>query len=325
MSLFLYSFLSGCLGAGLILKIGSTIGINDVPNHRSSHSNIIPKGGGIGILAAFLISSYLLKLPSWLWISCLVISMVSLWGDRRDIPPRIRLGFQFSCSFLFLTGVYFFSNLSLVLAVFCFVPLLIFLTGTANFYNFMDGIDGIAGITGLVAFGLLAANSHLLGCWQPWGYLSGAMALSCLGFLMFNFPRAKVFMGDVGSILLGFCFACLVIMISDSVLDFFVMAGFLFPFYCDELVTIWVRLKKKESLLVPHRQHIYQLIANELETPHWKISLGYGLSQLLVGGTLMGISSTGWGGVLLVYLGYGLLFLAFSMVIHKKSAPKGCN
>ena len=147
----------------------------------------------------------------------------------------------------------------------------------------MDGINGIASVTGIAGFGLLALFNHISGGPGILTVLPVCIALSCLGFLPFNFPTARVFMGDVGSILLGFVFASLVVLISKSFSDFVSLAGFLFPFYADEFVTMAVRIKDGENLLKPHRRHFYQLLANELGIPHWKVSAGYGLLQLIAG------------------------------------------
>ncbi len=117
---------------------------------------------------------------------------------------------------------------------------IVFIVGTANFYNFMDGINGIAGISGAVGFGLLAFVTY--NTQSEIGLLAACMALTCLGFLPFNLPRARVFMGDVGSILLGSVFAGLVYLSSSTLLDFLCLASFLFLFYADELTTMIVRL-----------------------------------------------------------------------------------
>ena len=147
----------------------------------------------------------------------------------------------------------------------------------------MDGINGIAGITGVVGFGLLAFSATLSAVSPSFVTLAICMALSCLGFLPFNIPKARVFIGDVGSILLGFVFAGMVAWLSKSLLDFFCLASFLFPFYADELTTMGVRLKDGEKLFNPHRKHLYQLLANELKIAHWKVAVGYGILQLVVG------------------------------------------
>ena len=90
-------------------------------------------------------------------------------------------------------------------------------------------------------------------------------------------------MGDVGSILLGFVFAGMVVWLSRSLLDFICLAAFLFPLYADELTTMIARIKNGENLTRPHRRHLYQLLANEGNISHWKVAVGYGLVQLVVG------------------------------------------
>ncbi len=180
----------------------------------------------------------------------------------------------------------------------------VFIVGTANFYNFMDGIDGIAGITGIVGFSLMAfftcfsANNPILST------LAMGIALACIGFLPFNILKGRVFMGDVGSIFLGFVFAEYVILFSKSFKDFICLSSFLFPFYADELITMALRLKNRESLFTSHRTHLYQILANEGDIDHWKISVGYGLLQLMVGVTMLSVNSHGTINV----LGTGALF-----------------
>jgi hypothetical protein len=162
-----------------------------------------------------------------------------------------------------------------------------FIVGTANFYNFMDGINGIAGLTGVVGFALVAAYIYLTNKPGPLGEVALGISLACLGFLPFNVPRARVFMGDVGSILLGGAFGCLVYLAAANFWDFACLAAFLFPCYADELTTILVRLRDGERLTQAHRRHLYQLLANEKGWPHWQVSLGFGVLQLLVGLTVL--------------------------------------
>jgi Fuc2NAc and GlcNAc transferase len=319
MALLFLSLMTGGLGAWLIMKIGPKIGIIDIPNKRSSHACVVPKGGGIGILTAFIICAFSFNLPVSFWMSCLTISLLSLWGDRHEIQPVIRLFIQFGCSLVFLMGLYL-LNAPLLTIGFLSIPLSFFLTGTANFYNFMDGIDGIAGIAGVVGFSLLALFSWFEGDggFGTYGLLCLNIALSCVGFLFFNLSRAKVFMGDGGSIFLGFLFSCMVILLSENFIDFFIMVGFLFPFYFDELITMVVRLNMGESLLKPHRRHIYQLLANEMEIPHWQVSFCYGVIQLIIGFSLIILKPKGIYFILLSYLIYIFIFIFISIFIRKK-------
>jgi Fuc2NAc and GlcNAc transferase len=189
------------------------------------------------------------------------------------------------------------------------IPLFaVFIVGTANYYNFMDGINGIAGITGVVGFGLVAVFAGMAGGNAAFLMLAICMGLACVGFLPFNMPNARVFMGDVGSVLLGFVFAALVVGLTRSVNDSVVLCSFLFPFYADELTTEYVRLRNGENLLTPHRRHVYQLLANEMGIAHWKVSVGYGLLQAVVGSGALMVRGYGT----MVVVGYlGAWFLGF--------------
>jgi len=242
--------LSGA-GAWLVGKFGHRLELLDKPNGRSSHRVATPKGGGIGILAGFIISALLLKVSVFLWIPATLLSVISLAGDRYHLPPLIRLIFQFTASFVFLFG--FWNGHPLLSASYLIIiPLLLYIVGTTNYFNFMDGINGIAGITGIVGFGLLAVFAHGKEIDSGIKVLSISLSLGCAAFLPFNLPNAKVFMGDVGSILLGFVFATMVFILADSVLDFLCLSLFLFPFYADEITTEFIRLKDGEKLWTPH-------------------------------------------------------------------------
>ncbi len=318
MFIVLLSFLSGVTGSWIIMKYGAVIGAIDRPSKRSSHQNNIPKGGGFGILAALVFSSLILNIPVFIWIPALVISLTSFWGaDKYILPVSLRLMIHFGCSLFFLV-FFLYSKQAAAVDYAVWLPVLVFIVGTANFYNFMDGIDGIAGIAGFVAFLLVSFHAQLSGMDQAYVSLGLGMAFSCLGFLCFNIPRAKVFLGDVGSILLGFVFASLIVFLSQDLTDFMVMAGFLAPFYFDELFTMVVRIKNKDSLIEPHRKHIYQVLVNEAGIGHWKVSLGYGMMQLIIGFSAIFTQSEGVFHLFGMYVFYGLMFAVFSVIIRKR-------
>lgn len=278
---FLSIFLSAA-GAWFIGKYGHHLDLLDKPNTRSSHRTATPKGGGLGLLAAFLAASVLLDIPAGLWLPAALLAGISFLGDRSEISPVYRLFFQFAAGIIFLL-VHWKSGSQAPYNLLMIFPLALFIAATANYYNFMDGINGIAGLTGLIGFGLLAVFAHSRDADTSLKLLAICLSLSCLGFLPFNLPQARVFMGDVGSILLGFIFAVMVISISRNVLDFISLACFLFPFYADEITTEIIRLKDGEKLWTPHRRHLYQILTNEYGIAHWKISAGYGIVQLLIG------------------------------------------
>ena len=313
--LFFLCFGLGVTGAWLVGKYGHLLYLLDKPNERSSHRNITPKGGGIGILAAFIASTLLLRMSAFFWIPTAMMSVISLIGDRYPLSPTLRLLFQFSASMILIWGAWH-NHPLLSLGYVMIIPLSFYIVGTTNYYNFMDGIDGIAGITGVVGFGLLTYYSFSSNANPSLVTFNISISLGCLGFLFFNFPRAKVFMGDVGSILLGFVFAAMVVRLSKSFLDFVCLSAFLFPFYADELTTELVRLKDGEKLWRPHRRHLYQLLANEYGIAHWKVSLGYGLGQLLVGISVLFFANSGLFSVLLIIFIYFCIFTVVTIAVR---------
>jgi Fuc2NAc and GlcNAc transferase len=285
------------------------VGLLDRPNERSSHRIVTPKGGGIGILGAFLMISVVTDLPLFFWLPLSMMACLAFIGDRFEVSPIVRLSAQ-----LALAAVIVWTNSHTELfgakAIVATLFWILFIVGTANFYNFMDGINGIAGLSGVLGFSLMAIYLESSGTNTPAIMVSWAIALGCFGFLPFNMSEAKVFMGDVGSILLGATFSGLIFLESQNTLDFLCMVSFMFPFYADELITMVERLRDGESLIKPHRRHYYQLMANEKGIAHWKVSVGYGVFQLVVGISVILVRSYGLFTVLAVLTGW---FAAFWM------------
>jgi Fuc2NAc and GlcNAc transferase len=309
-------FLSGA-GAWFIGKYGYRLNLLDEPNERSSHRIATPRGGAIGILAAFVFASFCLNIPPSFWAPAALLAGVSFIGDQIEISPIVRLIFQFVASIILLFGYWTDAPESAPNLV-MIIPFAIYIAATVNYYNFMDGINGIAGITGTVGFFLLAVFSYSRHIDINLTLLSINLSFSCLGFLPFNVPRARVFMGDVGSILLGFVFAAMVIWLSKSLLDFLCLASFLFPFYADELTTELVRLRDGEKIWKPHRRHLYQLLANEYGIRHWKIAAGYGIAQLLIGVSIFFMINAGICAVAITICFYLMVFSIFSCTIRKR-------
>jgi len=321
----LYAFCIGLstAGAWIVGRYGHRLGLLDKPNDRSSHRHSTPKGGAVGILAAFILVSLALKLPGTFWMPAAMLSIISFIGDWFGISPYFRLLFQFAASIIFLAGFWNDHGLTSQSPLLIIIILAVYVVATANYYNFMDGINGIAGISGVLCFGFLAFFSHSRGSDPNLTILSISLSLSCLGFLPFNMPHAKVFMGDVGSILLGFVFAGIVVFLSKSLSDFICLASFLFPFYGDEIITLGVRIRDGVKLTQPHRKHLYQLMANELKIRHWKISVGYGLVQLIIGASILIIRPLGIFAVLSILIIYFAGFAWVSYFVRRKIRAMG--
>lgn len=305
-----------CLGSGgalLFVIYGNRMGFADEPNQRSSHSLAVPKGGGVGIVAAFVLASILYGLDAFVWAPVALVAVLGLASDRMELSPLLRLAVQLSLGLVLFAAVEDFgSSLPNYLIAAFFWSL--FISGTANFFNFMDGINGIAGLCAAIAFALFCWFVPGVETMNHLGMVLGCVFVACLGFLPFNVPVARVFMGDAGSLFLGFLFGGMVCISSGSLSDFGVLVSFLFPFYADAISTLMVRIKDGENILVAHRRHLYQLLVNELSMAHWKVALLYGAVQVVAGVSVVRASKAGaWA----VFLLLTLLFVLFFIVSWK--------
>lgn len=318
------SLLCGAAGAWVIMRWAPRLGLLDLPNERSSHSQVTPKGGGVGILLAWMVAAAWLGLPVWFRVPITVLSVVSLIGDRLHLSQLLRLAVQFLCCGFVVAAVLpghpLAADQPWAVTGILWAGFTVFVVGTANYYNFMDGINGIAGLTGGTAFGLLAFYSwrFLPDVFPTYGIAALSLAAACAGFLPLNMPRARVFMGDVGSILLGAVFASYAVIMSASWLDMICLCGFLFPFYADEISTAMVRLKDGHNLLLPHRRHVYQILANQMGIAHWRVTVAYAAVQLAVGLLVIAVRPFGVVPVLACLASAFVLFVLAGKAIRKR-------
>lgn len=254
---------------GYLIKMLVRKEIVDRPNERTLHQGVVPRGGGLVIVAALLLGLLLCTFFSGqsLFFGTLTLLMFS-WAtlswvdDNRDLSPRLRLFIQLFLATITILAFGWVENiLSIKLAWFGLALSLVGIVWMANLYNFMDGIDGLAGSQSVVASITLSF----------WFYISGAsfLALLCLvlsassyGFVLRNWRPAQIFMGDVGSITLGAFFGTLIIIgvsrYDMSVLSFVSLFA---VFIVDASVTILRRASRGEKIWLPHRQHYYQRLA----------------------------------------------------------------
>ncbi|WP_341763643.1 glycosyltransferase family 4 protein [Candidatus Tisiphia endosymbiont of Beris chalybata] len=271
--LFLLAFMSTTLLTRLLIPILPSLGLVDIPNNRRAHSKITPRGGGLAIVIVIIIgfSSYEYFLTSSLTNSIKflpvlsIISIISFLDDLISIPIFIRLIIHIICSAI--AARLFLSPHSLfhyeVPAAIDFLLVVIALTTFLNIYNFLDGIDGIScsesthlSITLLILCYLKTdtiINVNLI-------VILNVLILACsLSFLLFNWNPAKIFLGDVGSISLGFMLGLCFLLVSASSSRLFI-ASCIAPLYylADGGLTILTRLLNKEKIWQPHLQHFFQ-------------------------------------------------------------------
>jgi UDP-N-acetylmuramyl pentapeptide phosphotransferase/UDP-N-acetylglucosamine-1-phosphate transferase len=289
--------------------------VNDIPNERSLHSTPVPRVGGIALMVGVLSGWALLTqfLAWWIVLPAAGLFALSLLDDMRSLPVGIRLIGHFFAALAAVTG----SWLSGAgVALLWSIPVLLFIVWMTNLYNFMDGSDGLAGGMALFGFGGYGAGAWLGGN-EMFALLNFSVAAAALGFLVFNFHPAKVFMGDAGSIPLGFLAA--VFGVSGWQQGYwplwFPLLAFS-PFVADATVTLLKRALRGEKLSQAHRSHYYQRLV-QMGWGHRNTSLAECALMLLAGMSALwgiGLAHTGQGYML---LGWCVTYLVLMRWIDK--------
>ena len=258
-------------------RIADKCNIIDKPNERSSHTRITLRGGGIifyfGVLAYFLTNHF--EYP-WFMLALTLITFISFIDDIRSTSQALRLVFHFSAMALmfYQWGLFFLPWWTIIVA-------LIICTGIINAYNFMDGINGITGGYSLIILVALAyINREIVSFVEQ--ELIVTVLCSVLVFNFFNFRKhAKCFAGDVGSVSIAFIVLFLIGKLIIKTEDFSWIV-LLVVYGVDSVLTIIHRLMLHENIGLPHRKHLYQIMANELKVPHVVVSSVYMIVQALV-------------------------------------------
>uniref|UniRef100_UPI0035673775 MraY family glycosyltransferase n=1 Tax=Bacteroides sp. HPS0048 TaxID=1078089 RepID=UPI0035673775 len=257
--------------------IADKCNIIDKPNERSSHTRITLRGGGIifyfGVLVYFLMNHF--EYP-WFMLALTLITFISFVDDIRSTSQALRLVFHFSAMALMFYQWGLFS-----LPWWTILVALIICTGIINAYNFMDGINGITGGYSLIILVALAyINREIVSFVEQ--ELIVTVLCSVLVFNFFNFRKhAKCFAGDVGSVSIAFIVLFLIGKLIIKTEDFSWII-LLVVYGVDSVLTIIHRLMLHENIGLPHRKHLYQIMANELKVPHVVVSSVYMIVQALV-------------------------------------------
>ncbi|HAL23198.1 MAG TPA: lipopolysaccharide biosynthesis protein [Stenotrophomonas sp.] len=229
----------------------------DQPGERRSHSVATPRGGGIAIVISLLVAA---GAAMWAWpdaagsvliasLGLVLVAGIGWWDDHRPLPAVRRLCVHVVAAAL-LAGLVKLHGGSWLLAAL----VLFFTTSLINIWNFMDGINGIASSQAVIAALGLAPV-------LPWPYSLAAIALglACLGFLPFNFPKAKIFMGDVGSGALGYAMSVVLAIASlKTNIQWMLLLVPISPFLVDAGFTLLARMLSGQRWMEPHTQHVYQ-------------------------------------------------------------------
>lgn len=310
---------------GVIRRYALAKNIIDTPNSRSSHSIPTPRGGGVAIVLAFLLGCPFLAFYDVISVSVAMALIVAAGGvallgfldDHGHIAARWRLLGHFSaavwCVYT-LGGLppLLFFGIQLEFGWFGFLAAVLYLVWMLNLYNFMDGIDGLASVEAVssccgaaLIFWLLGYHSLI---WPPL-----LLSATVLGFLYFNFPPARIFMGDAGSGFLGIVLGVFTLISAWADSRFlWVWLILLGVFIVDATLTLFRRLFRGEKVYEAHRSHAYQFAARYFNS-HRTVTLSvmcinvFWLLPIAMCVGLFGLD--GFAGVLLAYA--PLLLLAF--------------
>ena len=275
-----YFVLTPALFAGMLhyFKIAGRYNIVDKPNHRSSHSFVTLRGGGVVYwMAALVFVLFNRETAHWLFFGGLtLIALISFYDDVKVTTPVVRMVFHLAAMTLVfgMAGVFGqFQWWAVALGYILFV-------GIINAWNFMDGINGITGLYSLaVLAGLQYVNLMVVRFVDP-GLVWYPMVASAV-FLFFNFRKqARCFAGDVGSVSIAFWVVTLMLMLMIETQSL-IWIGFMLVYGVDSVLTILHRLWLRQNIFKAHRLHFYQILANEWQVPHRVVSVVYFAVQLL--------------------------------------------
>jgi UDP-N-acetylmuramyl pentapeptide phosphotransferase/UDP-N-acetylglucosamine-1-phosphate transferase len=263
------------------------LGVMDIPSDRSSHSRPTPRGGGIavgiGATTALLTAS---AMPARPWIRVAVAAcsfgVVGLLDDLFSVPALWRLAFQVAAAAVVISWLVPSSGRSPILQVGVLALAAMWLVSYVNAYNFMDGINGISVVQALVAgatWVVVAEVRHM----PTLALVAAVVGAAAVGFAPFNFPRARMFLGDAGSYFVGAWLAAVVVLAIDAGVPPEAVLAPLALYLADTGVTLVVRVRRGLVWHAAHRGHTYQRLVERGWT-HETTTLTVGLVLVVVSG-----------------------------------------
>jgi UDP-N-acetylmuramyl pentapeptide phosphotransferase/UDP-N-acetylglucosamine-1-phosphate transferase len=278
----LVSFVVAAVVARLLVTRFAGLAL-DQPNARSLHERPVPRTGGLAVLAGVAASTGAFASGLWLPLGlALALAVISLIDDLRAMPTLLRLAAHLAAAgFLAWYVLYPMHPLGLVLIT-------LGIAWITNLYNFMDGSDGLAGGMAVIGFTAFALAGAFAGH-APLAATSLAIAAAALGFLVYNFHPARLFLGDVGSIPLGFLAAALgVVGWRDDVWPLWFPLLVFGPFIGDATVTLLKRAARRERVWQAHRDHYYQRMVRMGFGHRGTALVGYAAMLLCAAAALLG-------------------------------------
>lgn len=314
------AFAAGAFLVSLLITCGvKKLARLDRPNHRSSHQTPTPTGGGLGIAICFLATLIYLGTSTagmafWACAGGVVLLAAISWiDDQVPLNPLIRLLVQSLAAASALPLLY-----HLDVNLLWWPGVVVAIMWLINLYNFMDGTDGLASTQALIfSLGTLLLFPSLD---QPETLLLVAAGAAGLGFLLFNWPPASIFMGDVGSTVLGLTFGIILILITDSITTLASGLILLSGFITDASYTLCVRFLTGQRIWQAHRSHYYQKMARQRGT-HYAPLLSYLIIGALVQWPLAFLAARAESQIWILYLVVAITVHGLLCVMYKAGCP----
>ncbi|MEZ5921001.1 MAG: hypothetical protein R3C60_06570 [Parvularculaceae bacterium] len=318
-------------GAGRFLATQSFLA--DLPNHRSAHSRPTPRSGGVAIFIGWMTAMIMLSVffeftgvaspwPRFMGLAAAAF-VIGLIDDWKTLPALLKLALEvaLAVSFVILTGAV--ASLGLPFIVEAAISVF-WIVSFMNAYNFMDGINGIAAAAAIFVLAAVSVASAGAGL-VLWAAAALVLAFAILGFLPLNIPKARLFMGDGGSLFIGFVVSAFAVILSaeagGAVSGLFVPTAFM-AFLFDVAFTLGHRAMRRRNLLAAHHEHLYQLMARQGRS-HVSVSAIY--LMLTAFSTIIAIFANDLGG-LWPYFAPAFLFAVFmapALRIYQQSKKSG--
>jgi UDP-N-acetylmuramyl pentapeptide phosphotransferase/UDP-N-acetylglucosamine-1-phosphate transferase len=329
---------AAALGLALVLSLFLTPlvrgaarrwGLLDRPNARSSHRQVVPRGGGLAVAVAALLAVVVFQ--GW-WPSgpagpvlcgAAALAALGFWDDRRGLPALLRLAAQVAVAAAVVLGAGAIERLplpppaDLPLGLLAGPLTVLWIVAVVNFFNFLDGIDGLAAAQAVVTGGGIA-----LAGWDPCSaLLGGALAGAALGFLPFNWSPASLFLGDVGSYFLGFCLAALPLVAPTSSRPGAVLfvALSLWLFLADAAWTLGRRAVRGARWYEAHREHLYQALA--LRWGHGAVAAAITAGSVALTAATLAAARRGEPAWTWALVGLAALFFVAEWALARRSDP----
>lgn len=309
---FMAALLVSWLLTPLVKRFAIAVGAVDQPNHRKVHTRVMPRLGGLAIFAGFALSYFIIApatdVALGLLIGGSIIVLVGALDDRFQLTPKIKLlgqviaasvvvSFGIQVNFFYLP----FDDAAVILGWLSIPITVLWIVGVTNAINLIDGLDGLAAGVSAIATATMAVMALIMGN-EPVALICLVLLGSILGFLWFNFHPAKIFMGDSGSLFLGFSLATLSLLGFKQV----TLVSFIIPILIlgvplsDTFFAIVRRLLNKKGITVADKGHLHHCL-QQMGFGHrgsvlaiYAVSMMFGLAAILLS------QATLWGALVLV-------------------------